>query len=726
MKQSLDKIVWKKVSFIRPVDHQEIVDTLTHLSGLTDRKPLVWEIRSHAGKVDHYIGAEAKDLRAITQLIASHKKFQFSKRSVAKRRVVHLARELRLSSQCLPLKVTETSSFVRTTLATLANSKCEMIVIQLVIGGSLAPRPLPKNLPNPHTTWWQAIMGNLPPITNEARRQLTDKHSLPQFNCSVRIGISSENQSLAAQMMTSLNSCFKVLESSEIKVRFKEILPRKIDEAHVPCHFPLKLSTLELACLGLFPAGNEDLDGFAKLHPKIILPPLGLKQNHKRIFGETTSLDSSFESKHLGISGADSLFNTVLLGGTGSGKSTAMLRLSLLDIESGCSTLVIDPKGDLVRDILERFPVSREDDLVIIDPTAERVVGVNPFDLLRYGISPELITQHLMAIFQDLFSDNWGIRSSDVLSHAILTLAKSKNATLLMLPQLLTNKLFRQTILKDIHDPLGVESFWHYYDGLSQAEQTQLISPVLNKLRQIFIHPSLKYLFGQTKSKFNLADLFFKRKVVLVSLNKGVVGAESARFLGSILVSLTWSLALGRAKIPPEKRHRVSLFIDELQDYLRLPTSLSDSLIQARGLGVSLTLAHQYRHQLPQDIKMAIDANCKNKICFGLDMNDASEMAKLAPELAPEDFYALPQYHIYTKLHNGGNSTNWLLGKTLAPPPKTRSYAGLITRNATEYGTSSTEIEASISRQFGFEDLKNNTTSSPPKNIGRRKKRADD
>ena len=405
-----------------------------------------------------------------------------------------------------------------------------------------------------------------------------------------------------------------------------------------------------------------------------------------------------------------------------------MLRLALSDIESGNSALVIDPKGDLVRDILESYPKSREDDLVIIAPTSERPIGINPFDLINYGISPELLTQHLMAIFQDLFSDNWRIRSSDVLSHAILTLTKTKHATLLMLPQLLTNKHFRQTLLKGIHDPFGVESFWNYYDSLSQGEQTQLISPVLNKLRQVFIHPSLKYLFGQTNNKFSLADLYFKRKVVLVSLNKGVLGAESARFLGSIIVSLTWSLALHRASIPPEKRHRVSLFIDELQDYLRLPTSLSDALIQARGLGVSLTLAHQYRHQLTQEIKMAIDANCKNKICFGLDMNDAQDMARQAPELMADDFYSLPQYHIYVKLHNGGNLTNWLLGKTFAPAPKTGNYTDLVAQNAVKYGVTISEIEAQIAKQFGYSEFNSNDKADqiPPRNIGKRKKITDE
>ncbi|MFW3578368.1 type IV secretory system conjugative DNA transfer family protein [Vagococcus fluvialis] len=662
--------------------------------------------------------AEPKDIRSIIKLFESHKKFRFSKSKV-KRKETQLAKEILLSPQSLSLKTSEADSFIRTCLATLANCKSNA-VIQLIIDSSIAPRPLPKELINPHTKWWQAISGHLSPISNETKKQLINKQSLPQFNCSLRFGISSQNK----QELHSLINCLKLLESSEVKIRTKEISPTKIDEVSIPWQFPLKLSTLELAFLGLLPAGNEDFDGLAKLHPKVILPPLGLKQNHKRFFGETTTLEDLTESKMLGISGTDSLFHTVLLGGTGSGKSTSMLHLALSDIESGNSTLIIDPKGDLVRDILERFPDSRKEDLIIIDPTADRIVSVNPFDLLKYGVSPELLTQYLLSIFQDLFADNWGIRSADVLSHSLLTLAEFKNSTLLMLPELLTNNEFRKRILSEIDDPLGIEPFWHYYNNLSQGEQIQLISPVLNKLRQLFIHPSLKCLFGQSESNYSLTDLFFKRKVILVSLNKGVIGAESAKFLGSILVSLTWSLALSRASIPSEKRHRVSLFIDELQDYLKLPISLSDALIQAKGLGVSLTLAHQYRHQLPQDIKMAIDANCKNKICFGLDMNDANDMAKQSPELTAEDFYYLPQYHIYTKLHNGGHSTGWLLAKTFPLPARTRSYDHLVAQNMMKYGRPISEIEADFIEKVHGNSMKPSKDKSKniSQRIGRRKK----
>lgn len=109
---------------------------------------------------------------------------------------------------------------------------------------------------------------------------------------------------------------------------------------------------------------------------------------------------------------------------------------------------------------------------------------------------------------------------------------------------------------------------------MRDSERRTEIAPVLNKIRQFLYRPGLRNILGQSNPKFQLTDLFYKRKIILVPLNKGTIGAESARLLGSLIVGLTWTLALSRANIPAYKRHIISLYIDELQDYLTLPTDL--------------------------------------------------------------------------------------------------------------------------------------------------------
>ncbi len=57
-----------------------------------------------------------------------------------------------------------------------------------------------------------------------------------------------------------------------------------------------------------------------------------------------------------------------VIGHTGAGKSTELLNLVLADARAGRGTALLDPKGDLVNDVLDRLPARCGQRLVIIDP----------------------------------------------------------------------------------------------------------------------------------------------------------------------------------------------------------------------------------------------------------------------------------------------------------------------------------------------------------------------
>lgn len=396
-----------------------------------------------------------------------------------------------------------------------------------------------------------------------------------------------------------------------------------------------------------------------------------------------------------------------------------MLHLILADVKAGRSVLVIDPKADLVQDILERIPERRTQDVVVIDPSEDHPVGWNPLRLPS-NASPTLIADALLAVLQQIFQEYWGIRTQDILSAALLTLVQTKGASLLWLPALLTDEVFRRKVTSTIQDPIGLTPFWEHFEAMNDRERRAEIAPVLNKLRQLTFRRGLRNILGQARPKFALSDLFHQPRILLVPLNKGQIGAETARLLGSLIVGLTWTLALSRADILPEKRQMVSVFIDELQDYIALPTDLSDALAQARGLGVAMTMAHQYRSQLPPDLRAGIDTNARNKIVFGLSYADAKEMAPMAPELEVLDFMGLPRYQIYTSIQSGKQSTGWMSGTTLPPPPSIRTAQQLKEESASRYGRPAAEVEAELVRLLQLEQETNPPESNSP--IGRRKR----
>ena len=291
---------------------------------------------------------------------------------------------------------------------------------------------------------------------------------------------------------------------------------------------------------------------------------------------------------------------------------------------------------------------------------------------------------------------------------------------MLWLQPLLTDSNFRRKITSQIKDRVGLMPFWNEFESLSDLQRQQWIAPVANKLRQFTLRSGLRNVLGQARPKFSLTDLFAQRKIVLVPLNRAVAGSESSRLLGSLIVGLTWTLALGRASVPAERRHLVSVYIDELQDYLSLPTDLSDALAQARGLGVGMTLAHQYRDQLPAEIRAGIDANCRNKIVFGLNSKDAKDMAAMAPELTAEDFMALPRYQVYTSFQQNGRNTGWVMGKTLPPTPALRDPSVLYAESMESYGTPAEETETEYLEMITNYSAPGDNPGDTP--IGRRKR----
>ena len=199
---------------------------------------------------------------------------------------------------------------------------------------------------------------------------------------------------------------------------------------------------------------------------------------------------------------------------------------------------------------------------------------------------------------------------------------------------------------------------------------------------------------------------------------------QNAFFYDAAEGLLTSVILLLAEYVPPdsaghEKRHIVSVYIDELQDYLSLPTDLSDALAQARGLGLGLTLAHQYRGQLPTGVCAGIDANARNKIVFGLNATDAKAIAAMAPELSAEDFMKLPRHHVYASFQAGGKNTGWIQGRTMPPLPALREASAVRARSAALYGTPWEQVDQEYLSMLDGSPLEGAAGDAP---IGRRKR----
>lgn len=259
----------------------------------------------------------------------------------------------------------------------------------------------------------------------------------------------------------------------------------------------------------------------------------------------------------------DSLRHLHVLGPTGTGKSTLLAGLIIQDLQAGRGCLVVDPKGDLVREV-RRVPVERIDDVVVLDPAdVTAPVGLNPLATVSNNpAARQLAADSVLAVFHQLYADSWGPRTQDILHASLLTLARRSDASLIMLPLLLTNPGFRRSMTGSINDPIALGPFWAWYENLSEANELT-IAPVMNKLRAVLMRPAMRAVLGQVRPKFNIRQVFTEGKILLVSLAKGTVGQEASALLGSLVVAQAWQATLERAAVPAAQRRPVMIYVDE-------------------------------------------------------------------------------------------------------------------------------------------------------------------
>jgi hypothetical protein len=186
-----------------------------------------------------------------------------------------------------------------------------------------------------------------------------------------------------------------------------------------------------------------------------------------------------------------------VLGSTGSGKSTLLLNMILDDIHARRGTIVIDPKGDLVIDLLDRIPTKLAKRLVLIDPDQPEGVTLNPLA----GNDHDLAVDNVVSIFGKIFAKHWGPRMDDVLRVACLTLLRKANATLTLIPSLLQDRKFRYQFTQDLDDPEGLRGFWEWYETAPLPLRSQVIAPLLSRLRSVLLRDFPRRTFGARKAR---------------------------------------------------------------------------------------------------------------------------------------------------------------------------------------------------------------------------------
>ena len=241
-------------------------------------------------------------------------------------------------------------------------------------------------------------------------------------------------------------------------------------------------------------------------------------------------------------------------------------------------------------------------------------------------------------------------------------IAQDSPRSLADLPDLLADRDFRASHMRAVTDPV-LRGFWAGYERLPESRRAEMAAPLLNKVRALLLRPFTRALLtaahtdrpgdGAAEHTGPRVDMpgVLDGGVLLARIPKGSLGDEGTRLVGAIIVAQAWTAATARAATPQHLRRDAALVIDECHNFLHLPVGIDDLLAEARGLRLSLTLAHQNLAQLPRDLRAGISTNARNKIFFTVGPDDARDLARhTTPHLDEHDLAHLDAFHAAARL----------------------------------------------------------------------------
>lgn len=310
--------------------------------------------------------------------------------------------------------------------------------------------------------------------------------------------------------------------------------------------------------------------------------------------------------------------HTWLIGRTGVGKSTAMLRWMLDDIANGEGIGLIDPHGDLAEAVIARVPKWRRSDVIWFNP-AESAVSFNIFDQV-----PEPRKAFVASALVDSMKAIWGYEDlptptlEQFLHNGARAMMDMPDGTLFGLKFLLTSSTYRKRVIAQIKDPV-VADFWRtdFEQHMPEREQRERTLSTLNKIGTLIADPTIRNCISQSRNRIDFRDILQNRKVFIACLPQGQLGIDKASLIGSLLLSQLQLAALSRTK----DRTGFHLYVDECHHFA--PGTLSEMLSGIRKFGVSLVLAHQYLDQLPTKLRSAILGTVGTTVAFRTGVLDA-------------------------------------------------------------------------------------------------------
>lgn len=380
------------------------------------------------------------------------------------------------------------------------------------------------------------------------------------------------------------------------------------------------------------------------------LPSNGILIGEKKTVNGTSPIRISEEAlaRHLYI-----------MGQTGTGKSTLLKTMIADCLQKNYGFALIDPHGDLFDEVQKLIPKAKRNKLVVLNTTdPENSAKHNPIAYdENFPQSKSLVTNELIRIFKTLYDmhTQGGSMFEQYFKNGLMLIMdesveeKYGKQTLLNFVDIFFNNEFRNKLLASCQNKRVVEFFDHARKTSGDQAFENFGPYITSKLTRFTDDYYLTPIITSKKGNINFRKLIDDGNILLVKMDKGLIGSDNVSLLGQMLVSSLVLASMSRANMDKHERKPFYLFIDEFQNFIK--GDVGSALSEVRKYGLSLTLANQTLGQLEPSMVEALMGNVGSMIFFRPGINDYEKVKHyLEPEFSREDVLKLPNFNCICRL----------------------------------------------------------------------------
>lgn len=287
--------------------------------------------------------------------------------------------------------------------------------------------------------------------------------------------------------------------------------------------------------------------------------------------------------------------HTYIMSTTKTGKSELLKALCLNYVQQDdyASVLVLDPGGDMSRQIAQWPELVPQERLLYIDPALSdtHVPVINPFDVddlsrREKGNLAGQIVSVLGTLVEGKLGGDISTAMEAVLYPSVRLLIDLPNTSIADIPKIMIDDPRLVALGAQSPESRVSDFFQNHFSNVNALTKKSIANKINSILGKGDLHA---ILCG--RNSVDLSYALNNRMIVIANLAKGALDRAESQTIGMLLVALAQSIGMGRIHTPEHMRPQTHLIIDECQNFVT--GELKDIIRETRKFGLAVTLAQQ-------------------------------------------------------------------------------------------------------------------------------------